>query len=36
MMKIEEKFFDLINESKNAGMNLNDIIGLVRMLYKEQ
>jgi len=34
MMAIENKFLDLIKESKNAGMNLDDIIGLVRMLYE--
>lgn len=34
MMAIENKFLDLIKESKNAGMNLDDIIGLVSMLYE--
>lgn len=36
IMNIENRMLDLINESKNAGMGLDDIIGLVRMLYNEK
>ncbi len=33
MMELENKFLVLIKESKNAGMDLDDITELVRMLY---
>lgn len=36
IIEIENKFLDLINECKNAGMGLDDIISLITMLYKEQ
>lgn len=36
IMEIENKFLDLINECKSAGMGLDDIISLITMLYKEQ
>ncbi|MCX4327009.1 MAG: GntR family transcriptional regulator [Lachnospiraceae bacterium] len=34
MMELENKFLVLIKESKNAGMDLDDITELVRMLYE--
>ncbi|MCI9079942.1 MAG: GntR family transcriptional regulator [Lachnospiraceae bacterium] len=36
IMDIENRLLDLIKESKNAGMGLDDIIGLVQMLYEEK
>lgn len=35
MMNIEGRFSDLILESKSAGMSLEDIIELIRVLYEE-
>ncbi len=36
IMNIENRLLDLIKESKNAGMGLDDIIGLVQILYEEK
>lgn len=36
IMNIENRLLDLIKESKSAGMGLDDIIELVRMLYEEK
>ena len=36
MMNLEKKFYELILESKNAGMDLDDILEMVRVLYEEQ
>jgi len=34
-MNIEERYLDLITESKRVGMSLEDVIELVRVLYEE-
>lgn len=36
MMNLEKKFSDLILESKSAGMNLEDIVEMIKVLYEEQ
>lgn len=36
MMNLEKKFSDLILESKSAGMNLEDVIEMIKVLYEEQ
>lgn len=36
MMKLEKQFSDLILESRRAGMNLEDIIEMINVLYEEQ
>ena len=36
MMNLEKKFSEMILESKNAGMDLDDILEMVRVLYEEQ
>lgn len=35
MMNLEEKYADIIIESKSAGMSLNDVIELITLLYEE-
>lgn len=35
MMNLEEKYADIITESKSAGMSLNDVIELITLLYEE-
>ena len=35
MIKLEEKYADIITESKSAGMSLNDVIELITLLYEE-
>lgn len=35
MMNLEEKYTDIIRESKSAGMSLNDVIELITLLYEE-
>ena len=35
LMNIEKKFSDLIKESRSAGMELEDILEMIRVLYNE-
>ncbi|MCM1037931.1 MAG: GntR family transcriptional regulator [Roseburia sp.] len=35
MMNLEKQFSDLILESKRAGMNLDDMIEMIKVLYEE-
>ena len=35
MINLEEKYADIITESKSAGMSLNDVIELITLLYEE-
>ena len=36
MMNLEKQFSDLLLESKRAGMNLEDIVEMIKVLYEEQ
>ena len=36
LMNLEKKFSDLILESRSAGMNLEDIVEMIKVLYEEQ
>ena len=35
MRNLEQRFMDLLKDSKNAGMSIEDVIELVRVLYDE-
>lgn len=35
MRNLEERYTDLIRDSKNAGMSVEDIVELIRVLYEE-
>ena len=35
LMQIEKRFSDLIKESRSAGMDLEDILEMIRVLYNE-
>lgn len=35
MRNLEERYMDLIRDSKHAGMSVEDIIELIRVLYEE-
>lgn len=35
MCNIEKRFQEVLRESKNAGMTLNDVLSLVRLLYED-